>query len=65
MLNVDVDPWVGSARKGWRRWNEDDIVSDPVIWKPPLDGHNLAAGRSWCVQRQQAVGRRGASAFTR
>lgn len=36
MLNIDVDPRGGfSSRKGWLRWNADDIVDvDVVTWQP-------------------------------
>lgn len=35
MLNMEVDPRVGFAtRRGWQRWNEADIVSDPTTWHP-------------------------------
>ena len=31
MLNVDVDPRGGfRTRRGWQRWNEDDVV-DPEV----------------------------------
>lgn len=47
MLNVDVDPRGGfCTRKGWLRWNADDIV-DPiaVTWEPRNSAvHNLANG---------------------
>ena len=47
MLNVDVDPRGGFAtRKGWLRWNPDDIADlEAVTWKPRNAAvHNLAGG---------------------
>jgi hypothetical protein len=36
MLNVDIDPRGGFyTRKGWQRWNDDDIVDPTVVqWRP-------------------------------
>lgn len=35
MLNVDIDPRGGFfTRKGWQRWNRDDIVDDVADWNP-------------------------------
>jgi hypothetical protein len=47
MLNVDVDPRGGFyARKGWLRWNTDDIVDPEVTtWQPRNAAvHNQANG---------------------
>lgn len=35
MLNVDIDPRGGFfTRKGWQRWNADEIVADVADWDP-------------------------------
>ena len=35
MHNITIDPLGGIySRKGWERWNDTDIVADPLTWDP-------------------------------
>lgn len=47
LLNMEVDPRVGFAtRRGWERWNAEEIVPDPATWDPRFAKlHTLSTGQ--------------------
>ncbi len=50
MLNMEVDPRGGFyTRRGWARWNADDIVVDPTTWDPRNGALHLLADGAYDV----------------
>ena len=69
MLNVDIDPRGGFyTRKGWLRWNQEDVV-DPLVetWRPRnAFVHNWSSGEQeiYVVNNHKLYSAGGDGAFT-